>query len=376
MSQDNGEKTEQPSSKKKEDARKRGDVSKSQDLIVAGSMVILFAVVKAGMDSFTMNLRTFTGTHLAGSYINRLADNVNIQTMSEMFSHLIPEFLKMVLPILAIAMIAGIVLNVVQTGFILTGEKLKPNFNKINPIEGFKRIFSVTTLVELLKSIIKITILAIVIYKTLSGKIQGFRVLAYYRPAEAFSHIMGLCATLGVTAGGCLVAFALADIIYQWWKHMKDLRMTKQEVKEENKQLEGDPQVKGRIRQIQRQMSRSRMMKNLAEADVVITNPTHYAVALRYREKEDPAPIVVAKGQDYLAQKIKEVAAEHKITIVENVAVARALYAACEIGQAIPAGMYQAVADILVYVYKLTNRMPGGSKNPGNANQSGRSGRS
>lgn len=370
MSQDHGEKTEQPSSKKKEDARKRGDVSKSQDLIVAGSMAVLFAVVKAGADAFTMNLRGFTGTHLASSYINHLADNVNIETVRQMFSHLIPEFLKIVLPLMGVAMLAGIVLNLVQTGFIFTGDKLKPNFGKINPIKGFQRIFSVTTLVELLKSIIKITILVVIIYKSLNGKLQGFRLLAYYRPAEAFSYILGQCGTLGILAGGSLVAFALVDIIYQWWKYIKDLRMTKQEVKEEHKLMEGDPQIKGRIRQIQRQMSRSRMMKNMVDADVVITNPTHYAVALRYREKEDPAPIVVAKGQDFLAQKIKDVAAEHKITIVENVAVARALYASCEIGQAIPAGMYQAVADILVYVYRITNRMPGGTNNEGRSGRS------
>ena len=162
---------------------------------------------------------------------------------------------------------------------------------------------------------------------------------------------------MGVTIGMALTAFAGVDMLYQWWKFQKDLMMTKQEVKEENKQLEGNPEIKGKIKQKQREMSTMRMMQQVPSADVVITNPTHYAVALRYKQGQDGAPIVLAKGQDFLAQRIKKVAAEHKIVMVENKPVARALYAACEVGQEIPAEMYQAIADILIYVYKINNKL-------------------
>jgi flagellar biosynthetic protein FlhB len=157
---------------------------------------------------------------------------------------------------------------------------------------------------------------------------------------------------MGMMIGLALIAFALIDAFYQWWKYEKDLMMTKQEVKEENKQTEGDPQLKGKIRQKQRKMSTMRMMRRIAEASVVITNPTHFAVAVRYKESEDRAPVVVAKGQDYLAKRIKEQASKYKISIIENKVVARALYSSCEVGDEIPPELYQAIADILIYVYK------------------------
>ncbi len=363
MAESSGEKTEKPSSKRKEDARKRGDVSKSHDLVSAAMMVILFAVVKASMNSFVEKLEGFAETNLNSSYVNTYSNGMDSRTVTDMFSHLIGELAGMMLPILAVAFISAIVLNVVQTGFIYAPTKLKPDFKKINPLNGFKRIFSSATIFELGKSILKTVVLAIIIIQSLRDEFATFSAYSQLRPAAAILKVFDIGMTMGIKIGGALLALAIADVIYQWWKYQKDLRMTKQEVKEENKQLEGDPQIKSRIRQKQRQMSMRRMMQNMQNADVVITNPTHYAVALRYKEGKDAAPVVLAKGADFLAQKIKEKARELNITIVENKPVARALYAACEIGDLIPENMYQAIADILIYVYRQTNRVPKRAQN-------------
>lgn len=353
-----GEKTEKPSAKKKRDARRQGNVSKSQDLISAGTLVIMFALMMIGFEGLTTGLAEFTETHMRGSYINTYAGNFNIVMLKSMLSDTVLKYMMIILPVLLVAMLAGVILNLVQTGFLFAPDKLKPNFNKINPIEGFKRVFSLSSIMELFKALVKTAILVLIIYKTLMNNLDIFGNYAFFRPGQTFAEIMKICAKMGITIGAALLVFAIVDVVYQWWKYQKDLRMTKQEVKEEYKQTEGDPQIKGRIRQLQRQMSQRRMMQAVPTADVVITNPTHFAVALRYREDEDAAPVVVAKGADYVAQRIKEIAKENGVTIVENKPVARSLFASCEIGQTIPADMYQAVADILVYVYKATNRTP------------------
>jgi flagellar biosynthetic protein FlhB len=206
--------------------------------------------------------------------------------------------------------------------------------------------------VELVKSLIKIVILCYIAYSYLSSGIQTFVNMMYQDIGAAFSQVLSTSFSMGIMIGMALIAFAAVDVLYQWWKFEKGIRMTKQEVKEENKQLEGDPQIKAKIRQKQRRMSAQRMMQSIPEASVVVTNPDHFAVALRYVENVDRAPVVIAKGQDFLAQRIKQKAAELGIQIVENKPVARALYAACEIDDEIPPELYQAIADILIYVYK------------------------
>lgn len=314
--------------------------------------------MEAGYNSFMEKLRDFLIHHLADSYVLAQVENLNVAMIRQSFQETLLEVLPIVLPLMVIVMIIGTALHVAQVGPMMTAERIKPNFSKISPLQGLKRMFSSVTVMELAKSICKTILMGVIIYRTVRGALSQFQGMMYLQPAAAFSRLIHLCAGMGIQIGAALVGFAAVDIFYQWWKYEKDLRMTKQEVKDENKQLEGDPQIKGKIRQLQRKMSMSRMMQNIKQADVVVTNPTHFAVALRYREKTDPAPIVVAKGQDLVAQQIKKVAREHKITIVENKPVARALYAACDIGQSIPAELYQAIADILIYVYKVTNRMP------------------
>jgi flagellar biosynthetic protein FlhB len=356
--QDSGEKTEKASQKKKEDARKRGEVHMSRDFVAAASMIAVFALMNLGYSAFADSLRKYLYAHLASSYVLQQAENLNSVMVMRSYEETLRETLPIVLPLMLAVMVIGVVLHVAQTGPLVTLSRLQPNFSKINPLEGFKRMFSGAAFMELMKSIFKISLMGYVIYQTIRDELGSFQGMMEIQPWDAFDTTIRVCAKMGIRIGAVLAALAAVDILYQWWKYEKDLRMTKQEVKEENKQLEGDPQVKGRIRQLQRRMSTQRMMQNLKKADVVVTNPTQFAVALRYQEKVDPAPVVVAKGQDYLAAQIKRVAKENHITIVENKPVARALYAACNIGQAVPVDMYQAIADILIYVYKVTNRMP------------------
>lgn len=359
MSQESSEKTEKASQKKREDARKHGQVHMSHDFVSAVSLTVLFAVLGSQFISFAQNLEEFLKEHMSSNYVLACAENMNPKMILSAYRKTLTELAPIVLPFLLLVVLLAVVLYVMQTGPLVTSERLKPDFKKINPIEGFKRLFSGRALMEMLKSISKILVMGVVIYRAISKQLDKFPLMMSVRPMDAFTQAVKMASSMGVQMGAALVALAAMDIFYQWWKYEKDLRMTKQEVKEENKQLEGDPQIKGKRRQMQRRISQQRMMQNLKQADVVVVNPTHFAVALRYKEKLDPAPIVVAKGQDYLALQIRKVAEKNKITVVENIPVARALYASCEIGQAIPPEMYQAIADILIYVYQVTNRMPG-----------------
>lgn len=355
MSQGSGEKTEKASPKKKKDAREKGEVHKSADLNSALTLLLLFGTLKVGYDGFVASMRDFFTGALSRTAVERSAHLTAAAAAAEYKSVLL-SVLPAVLPFLLAAMLAGALVHILQTGPMFVPAKLRPDFGKIDPIAGFQRIFSPRSLVELFKSVVKIAVLGYLAWREIQNGMSYFVRLAYTDVGGAFSQIMSSCFSLGMTMGLALVVFAVLDAFYQWWKYEKDLMMTKQEVKEESKQTEGDPQVKGKIRQKQRKMSAMRMMQHLPEASVVITNPTHFAVALRYRESEDKAPVVVAKGQDHLALRIKKQAAKHRISVVENRAVARALYASCEVGDEIPPELYQAIADILIYVYKTMGK--------------------
>lgn len=353
--QSSGEKTEKASPKKKRDARKKGEVHKSADLTSSLGLLVLFGALKFGFNGFMESMEKFVSGRMSTDIAAR-ANNLTSQAVTEDFVDILYSVIPMVLPLMLVAMLCGALFDVLQTGPLFVGSKLKPDFKKISPLQGFKRIFSTATLVNLFKSMIKIFILGFIAYKAVKSNMEVFPQLMYVDAGKAFIQVLSVSISMGLDMGLALVCFSLVDVLYQWWKYEKDLRMTKQEVKDEFKQTEGDPQVKGNIKRKQRQMSAMRMMKNVPEANVIVTNPDHFAVALRYDASRDNAPVVVAKGQDYLAQKIKELAREHKITIVENKPVARALYASCEVGDEIPPEMYQAIADILIYVYKVLKR--------------------
>ena len=350
MSQGAGEKTEKASPKKKREAKEKGDVFKSADLVSASTMLISFSALKSGFLGFVSSMKKFMQYSLATSAVQ--ASDVTKENLTSVFKTTVGYVIPLILPLFLVVMVSGSALNVVQTGPMLTLKKLKPDFNKLNPFKGFKRIFSSNNAVELGKSSVKLAVISGLIYNNVYNGIQGYMNLMHTGIQDAFTTIMTNGLDMGIKIGGGLMGFSIADILYQWWKYNKDLMMTKQEVKEENKQTEGNPQIKSKIRQTQRKMSAKRMMQNMAQASVVVTNPTHYAVALRYKKDEDRAPIVIAKGQDYLALKIKDKAKELKITVVEDRLVARTLYNSCEIDEEVPPELYQAIAEILVHVYR------------------------
>jgi flagellar biosynthetic protein FlhB len=264
--------------------------------------------------------------------------------------------LLMCAPFFIVGFLIAFICDLVQVGFKPTGKPLQPKLSKLNPISGMKKIFSTRKVFELLKSILKLVIMAVVIISYFSGRQESIFLL-YDIPLKQAIGLMGsFIIDLGIRIAAAYMIIAFADLIYQRRKFHKDMMMTKQEVKDEFKNTEGNPEVKSAQKRRMMQASRRRMMQELPKADVVITNPTHYAVAIRYDADEADAPIVVAKGADYMAQKIKEVAKEHDVEIVENKPLARMLYANVEIGEMVPPELYKAVAEVLAYVYHLKGK--------------------
>ncbi len=360
--QSGSERSEKPTQKRKEKAREEGQVARSNELNIAFSVVMLFAVLYIVWDKFVETASSMMQKYLSSGFLAVKSVSIDKAAVMNIYRGAAMDILKIVWPILLLAMLFGVLVHIMQTGFLFTTKALKPKMSRINPLEGAKRIFSSRTLIELFKSIVKVVFLVYLVYTVYSGLFSQFPAMMGVDIKEAFLNIMHTALKMGIQMGVVLAAVAAMDYFYQRKKHEKDLMMTKQEVKEEYKQLEGDPQIKGKIKQKQRQMSRMRMMRRVQEADVVITNPTHYAVAIRYKDKVDKAPIVLAKGKDQVALRIKEKAREFGIEIVENRPVAQALYKNCELEQEIPKDLYQAVAEILVYVYRMKNKTVKGAR--------------
>lgn len=353
------ERTEKASSKKKKEARQKGNVFKSAELSTAVSVLALFGFLNYVWEDFVLSITQLMTRYLSAGYVVQYAEDINVATVKSLYYHVLLDCAGFFLPVFLVAVLTGMLTNVLQTGFLFTTKPLAFDLSKISPISGFKRIFSIRTVAELIKSILKASVLGYIVYKEYIKLMKSFPMMMREDIKPAFLKIISTSFSIALKLGLALAIIALADYLYQWWKYEKDLKMTKQEVKDESKQTEGDPQIKSKRRQKQRQMSNARMMQRVPEADVVITNPTHYAVALRYKEGVDKAPLILAKGKDLIAEKIKSVARENKIEIVENKPVAQAIYFSCEIGDSIPQEMYQAIADILVYVYKLKNKTKG-----------------
>ena len=341
-----GEKTEEPTAKRRSDARNKGQVAKSQELNAALVMLAGFFVLKAlgshAVDE-VMGYSAFTFGHLVM--------DINEESIMQLFIGMVILLAKTSIPLMVFIMIIGLGVNLFQVGMHFSTESLSFNPGRLNPIKGIGRIFSKRSLVELIKSILKIIIIGFFIYGFLKDQILAMPQLIYLDLLTSTSQIADIIFDLAFRIIGVFFVMAIADYCYQKWQHTQDLKMSKQEVKEEFKQMEGDPQIKGK----QRQMAMSRMMQEVPKADVIITNPTHFAVAMKY-ESGMAAPIVIAKGQDYVAQKIKEVARENRVPIVENKPLARALYATVEIGEAIPQSLYKSVAEVLAYVYRLKRK--------------------
>ncbi|MGG1520128.1 flagellar biosynthesis protein FlhB [Paenibacillus oryzisoli] len=347
-----GEKTERATPKKRQEARKKGQVAKSMD--VPAALILLFSFVTLMMFGSFMKDRIMLMFRKV--YENQLSMDVTSSNVQALFHDLMMQGLIILAPMFILVMLIAIIGNYAQIGFMFIGAPLMPKFDKINPLAGFKRMFSLRTVMDFLKSTFKLLIIGIVVYTTLVGQKTKLLALGHVPLESTFSFIGSVTLSLGIKIGAILVVLAIFDYIYQKYEYEKSLRMSKQDIKDEYKKSEGDPQIKGKIRAKQRAMAMQRMMQEVPKADVIITNPTHFAVALQYDSKNMQAPTVIAKGADYMALKIKEVAKQHGVMTMENKPLARAIYAQVEIGEAIPAELFQAVAEVLAYVYKMKGR--------------------
>ena len=352
-----GEKTEKATPKKRRDAREKGQVRQSIEVNTTFCSIVMFGLLFLIWPWFVDGVKAILSEHLGSQSILLAANGFDESSIMLIYPRILMNALKILFPILAAAMIAGTAVNLIQVGFLFTTKSLGMKLDRINPISGFKRMFSLKTIIDLVKSLMKIIILGYIAYSEYKKMLNEFPNFVGRDVYLTFIQIMRTAFLVALKMCIAMAFIAAADFIYQWWKYEKDLRMTKQEVKDEYKLMEGDPKIKSKIRQKQRQMSMMRMMSRVPEADVVITNPTHFAVALKYDDMENGAPKVIAKGQDYVAKKIREMAIEHNVEIVENPPLAQSLFAMCEIDEEIPAEFYQAVADILVFVYRQKGRI-------------------
>lgn len=346
------EKTEKATPKKRRDQRKEGNVLQSKEIVTAASVLGIFSAVRLLAGFIIKNLLSFT----ARMYENSATYDVTAENFMPLIVQMITVVVMVVGPVCAVAMLLGIIPTVAQTRGLFTMKALKPKFSRLNPLEGIKKLFSMQAIVGILKGLIEVIVIGYMIFNEISdrmpiilslmdaGLMQG---LAYIG-LSVFDMVMLICILLVFVAAG--------DFLFQWWQFEKKLKMSKQEVKEEFKQMEGDPQVKSKIKQRQQQMAQSRMMQDVPSADVIIRNPTHYAVALKYDQDRNRAPEVIAKGKDYLAMKIVEIAEKNDIMCVEDPPLARSLYADVDIGREIPYELYNAVAEILTVVYREKNK--------------------
>lgn len=354
-----GEKTEEPTSKKLEDARKEGQVAKSKEIANAFGLLSLFILMKVYVGIMGVSLmECFSGIYKQiPDVVTMYGGNIPVAAITSLIRGMMLRLIVIIAPVLLVGVAVAIVCDVVQVKWKPTSKPLKPKFNKLNPVSGFKRIFSANSIVELLKSIAKIGIVCYVAYSFLQDRIKEIFLLYDISLKQAIGLVGEIVTDLGIRISAVYMVIAFLDYAYQKHKFKEDMKMTKQEVKDEYKNQEGDPQIKGKQKQRMMEASRRRMMQQLPEADVVITNPTHYAVAIKYDPDKYDAPYVLAKGENYLAQKIKEIARENDVEIVENKPLARMLYANVDIGGLVPPELYQAVAEVLAFVYHLKGKV-------------------
>ncbi|MBD5106488.1 MAG: flagellar biosynthesis protein FlhB [Lachnospiraceae bacterium] len=354
-----GEKTEEPTAKRLDDARKEGQVAKSREVTNALSLIALFLILKLFV-GFIGNklLELFYGMYSKIPEVFVMWNGtVPAGDLIVLLRNSLLSVLIVLAPFFLIGFLVAFVGDYVQVKWKFTTKPLQPKFNKMNPISGMKKIVSLNSLMELIKAFLKIGLIAYVVYTTIKNQYNVIYLLFQMQLWQGVLLSGTMAIDLGLKCSLVYMLIAAIDFVYQKRKFRKEQMMTKQEIKEEFKQSEGDPQIKGKIRQKMREASQRRMMQDLPKADVVITNPTHLAVAIQYDKEVAEAPIVLAKGQDYMAQKIKEAAKEHKIEIVENKPLARMLYHNVEIGQQIPPELYQAVAEVLAMVYQAQGKI-------------------
>jgi len=352
-----GDKTEKATPKRRRDERKKGNVLLVQDVIAVATLIGSVMMIRLLFPSYVQKLQEMF--EYVYGFIAQVGQGVAIETfLDEIEVQGVVVFAQTAGLMLCVTMVMAVVATFAQTRLLVTSELLKPKFNRISPAQGIKRLFSLRSVIEALKGILKITILLYLIYTSVKDLVQISSNYLYAGLPDTCRNL--LSAIFSMMLKVCLAFTALAgfDFLYQWWDHERKMKMSKQEIKEEYKQTEGDPQVKGRIKEIQRKMAQARMMQQVPNADVIIRNPTHYAIALRYKQGEDNAPVVLAMGQDELAMRIVQKAEECEIPCIENVPLAHALYDTAQLNQEIPPDLYGPVAEVLVYVFKLAGKLP------------------
>ena len=349
-----GDKTEKATPKKRRDERKKGNVMMSKDVVAVATLLGSLAMLRIMGDTVVEQAKNLFASSF--SLIAESGAAAAGQSLRELFTRCILVFVTVAGPFLAVTALLAVAATFAQTRMLVTGESLKPKFNRISPLQGFKRLFSMRSVVETLKSLLKIVVLLYLIFSYFGDTAVGFSRFFDMELGQACAILFNDILALVLRVAVAFVVLAGADFFYQWWDYERQMRMSKQEIKEEYKQTEGDPQVKGKIKEIQRRRAQQRMMQQVPGADVVIRNPTHVAVALRYKPEKDDAPVVVAKGLDELALRIVAVAEENRVAIVENVPLARSLFAGTDLDREIPPEFYGPVAEILVYVLKLDQK--------------------
>ena len=348
------ERTEQATPRRREESRKKGQVARSPEVAGAAALLAGLLALRAFGPWMLDCLRQVSVDALGHPFLRETSGNA-------LLARLLPLGLaaaKMMLPVMACCCVGAIAAGLLQSGFVYSGQPLVPDLQRINPLAGARRLFSLRGLGELVKSLLKLGLLMAVAYDYLrdrAGELSGLSALG---GMEAAGRVGGMIWELMLRMTLVLALIAAADYLFQRRLFEQSIRMTKQELKEEFRRTEGDPLVKSRLRRRQQQIARGRMMQQVAQATVVVTNPTHVAVALRYEPKETPAPVVLAKGIRLVAERIKEEARRHAVPVVEDPPLARALYKTVEVGEVVPADLYQAVAQIIAFVYRLSGRIP------------------
>lgn len=349
MADNDQEKTEQATPKREREAREEGQAIHSKE--VSSAIVLLGAIVAFYATGSWMVYR------MAGAmqrYISGMGElSLRDDSLQTLILNVMAEFALIVSPVMLATLILGIAASVFQVGFTISTKSMSPKLSKLNPIKGIGKLFSFRSLADVIKAIGKILVLGGIAYSLIKGEVQTLPLLIQMDVQEIWAFIGMISLRICLYTFLAMAAIAGMDYLFQWWQHQKDMRMTKEEIKEESRQTEGDPKVKSRIRSIQLEMSRRRMMDGVPDATVVITNPTHLAIALKYDSKNMQAPKVVAKGAGFVAEKIKEIARSNRIPIVENKPLVRAMFKSVVVGADIPFEMYRTVAEILAYVYRL-----------------------
>jgi flagellar biosynthetic protein FlhB len=349
------ERTEEATPRRREEVREKGQVAKSRELAsvaVLGASLIYFYFGASG-------LMTRITEMMKAHFIRAGSLTLTIDGIQPFVIDMVLQSFAILAPFLLMVVVAGLAANLLQVGFMISTKSIAPKFSKIDPIKGFERMFSLRSLSELVKSVLKIIIVATVSWLTVRSEIASTLPLMEQDVNSILIYISRVSFNILATTCWVLLALAVLDYAYQKWEFERSIKMTKQEIRDENKQTDGDPLIKGRIRRLQRDTARKRMMAAVAKADVVITNPQHLAVALQYAPEKMNAPVVVAKGADFLAAKIRDMAAKHRVPLIENKPLAHLLYRLVQVEQAIPESLYKAVAEILALVYSMkTNRNP------------------